>query len=161
MVAAFSLEVAERTRAGLSKRVRQEAAERRMERSSSDLFAVQDVKSQLCEALRQMLSKTSTRESTAEDTSVDVGGLKRLPITVKPLPADDSDPECADALAINAMVRDISKNIIGLSHSSPIDSQRVVLSVETADGGSLRLVGEPQWQLPLRDGSFQSGVRLL
>jgi hypothetical protein len=161
LVAAFSLEIAERTRTGLSKRARQKAAERRMERSSSDMVVVQDVKSQLCEALRQMLSKTSTRESTTGESGANECGLNRLPITVKPLPANDSDPECADALAIAAIVRNISKNIIGLSHSSPIEGQRVVLSVETDDGGSLRLVGEPQWQLPLRDGSYQSGVRLL
>jgi hypothetical protein len=161
LVAAFALQVVEQKRTGLSKLSRQQAAERRMERNFSDVVAVQDVKSLLCEALRRMLSKGSTTESTTANAVADGGDINRLPITVTSLNNNDSDPETADILAIDAVISDISKNVIGLIHSSPIESQRVVLAVETANGGCLRLVGEPQWQLPLHDGTYKSGVRLL
>lgn len=161
LVAAFALQVVEHKRTGLSKLSRQQAAERRMERNFSDVVAVQDVKSLLCEALRQMLSKSSTTASTPGDAVDNEGGINRLPITVTALADNDSDSEHADILTIDAMISDISKNVVDLIHSSPIASQRIVLAMETAGGGFLRLVGEPQWQLPLHDGTYKSGVRLL
>jgi hypothetical protein len=161
LIAAVGLDLAERTRSVLKRKVLPATTRQRTERALADVAAKGMSLSAIAAAVRQVSQECDRRD-------LESGGRRKEPrvrfshpVQVVPLGSDRIGQHNSAANTISADVRNISPSGVGLLHKDRIDGPQFWLHLELFNGETISVLVERLWQHRLPDGPYQSGGRFM
>ena len=161
LIAAVGLDLAERTRSVLKRKVLPATTRQRMERALADVAAKGMSLSAIAATVRRVSQECDRHD-------LESGGRRKEPrvrfshpVQVVPLGSDRIGQHNSAANTISADVRNISPSGVGLLHKDRIDGPQFWLHLELFNGETISVLVERLWQHRLPDGPYQSGGRFM
>jgi len=157
LVAAFGLDLAERARSVLMRKVLPATTRQLMERALADNVAKGVSLSAIASAVCQVSQDCDRRDLESPGRRKEWRVRFSHPVQVQPLGSDRIGQYNSAANAISADVRNISPSGVGLLHKDRIDSPQFWLDMDLINGETISVLVERLWQHRLPDGPYQSG----